>query len=201
MKKKTSRRGKAFLGICKTAIKHNNEPEALPNGTIIYWNEISSEIYCETHHRYFVQVQCPACHQKRRVRVGSVSQYRRKGIFTGLCSSCNGKLVVPIPRVGKDHHAWQGGVFLHSEGYHMVTLEPNHPYIKMAPNSYSVYEHRLVMAEKLGRPLRGEETVHHLNGNKLNNNSENLQLLQSRSEHAKLHAKQRARAVSPNSTP
>lgn len=38
------------------------------------------------------------------------------------------------------------------------------------------FQHRVVMEEKIGRPLRSEETVHHRNGVRDQNNIENLEL-------------------------
>lgn len=48
-----------------------------------------------------------------------------------------------------------------------------------ANNAGWQYEQRLVMAEKLGRPLRPDEEVRHRNGDPADNSPENLRLLRS----------------------
>ena len=52
--------------------------------------------------------------------------------------------------------------------------------------------HRLVMEDKLNRYLLEDEYIHHKDGNKLNNDIENLKLMYG-SEHAKAHCNNRVR--------
>lgn len=50
--------------------------------------------------------------------------------------------------------------------------------------------HRVVAEKMLGRPLKDGEVVHHIDGNKFNNNPKNL-LITTRKEHARIHANER----------
>ncbi len=63
-------------------------------------------------------------------------------------------------------------------GYVRVLVEADSPYASMRDVGGYVAEHRLVMARTVGRPLLRSETVHHIDGDKTNNEPSNLQLRQ-----------------------
>lgn len=47
--------------------------------------------------------------------------------------------------------------------------------------------HRVVAEEKIARPLKTGEVVHHKDGDIHNNNPDNLEVLASQADHARLH--------------
>lgn len=81
----------------------------------------------------------------------------------------------PLPRLsGPENPLWVGELAV--GGYRAVWIPVADPLHVMAWTNGYVPEHRLVMARSLGRALSRRETVHHINGNKLDNRLENLQL-------------------------
>ena len=89
-------------------------------------------------------------------------------------------------RLSKGNPNWKGGI-AYRNGYKMIHY-PEHP---KNQNGY-VYEHRIIMEDLLNRILGNKETIHHKNGNKLDNSMENLELI-IKSEHQRLHSELRER--------
>lgn len=64
--------------------------------------------------------------------------------------------------------------------------------VKIGPRDWE-FEHRLVMARKLGRILRPDEHVHHKDENGLNNDPDNLELML-KGQHMALHRRMEVNA-------
>lgn len=77
-------------------------------------------------------------------------------------------------KAGKKHWNWKGGRCI-SHGY--MKVRQSGPYLRSEVDRDGyVLEHRLVVAESLKRDLKPFETVHHKDGDRLNNKLSNLQL-------------------------
>lgn len=76
---------------------------------------------------------------------------------------------------------WKGGTIT-IRGY-KYKYAPNHP---NATQKGYVFEHRLVIEKKLGRYLKPEEEVHHINKDRSDNRLNNLELMK-RGEHQRMH--------------
>lgn len=59
-------------------------------------------------------------------------------------------------------------------------------YVRVRVNKKIIFEHRYLMEKALGRKLKKDEHIHHLDGDSRNNNLNNL-ILVSPTEHRKLH--------------
>ena len=101
----------------------------------------------------------------------------RRGLHIALDRRGAGRRGMPS---GSSHPNWKGGRRLNTPtGYVRVWVDPSSIWAAMVPPSEKgshVLEHRLVMAQSLGRVLTPDEHVHHRDGDRLNNNIDNLQL-------------------------
>lgn len=132
-------------------------------------------------------VHCPACKERRVVAIADIENI---GCHRPICKKCHAKRAFPCYHESEDWPAWKKEVrHKNIHGYVYVRISGNSSYIKMArikAMKNCILEHRLVMAEHLGRILKPWELVHHKNHKKDDNRLENLELL-SRCKHGEEH--------------
>jgi hypothetical protein len=139
---------------------------------------------------------------------GVFKHSQKKGIkpnFKGICENCgiefetyrspsNMKKLKPRfcslkcigeSQKGINNPSYKNGKHFDANGY-VVLFKPEHPFCGVRK---SILEHRFIMECKIGRYLKKEEIVHHIDGNKSNNDINNLMLFKNQSEHIKYHIK------------
>lgn len=117
----------------------------------------------------YIYTSCPDCKKLRWVRLSQAKQQRTR------CCSC-----ICRARTGEKNGNWRGNASrLIIAGYIVVKLLPGSPYFPMTASRRRILEHRLIMAQHLGRCLYSWEIVHHKNGVRDDNRLENLELLPS----------------------
>ncbi len=109
-----------------------------------------------------------------RAKIGRAVELDVKKV--SRCLEQNGRQLERRQR-GDNHGLWQGGKDKYFNGYKYVWIPVDHPFRCMVSTACRVAEHRLVMAQHLGRPLEPYEAVHHKNGIRDDNRIENLQLV------------------------
>ena len=123
----------------------------------------------DTRNYRYSLFECPMCKKL-------VKRKTKDGLKAKACShKCSASLMGPRGNYKP---------FVMISGYKYI-YSPEHP---NKTNHGYVAEHRLVAEQIIGRYLRADEEIHHINFNKIDNSKENILILSS-SEHQKLHSK------------
>lgn len=144
-----------------------------------YWQDEEGQWWYASPRRPRTRCKIKLCSHCREKYV--ISTYHAK--TSRFCSKTCAGLAQP-KRPGSKASRWNGGRHRTHEGY-VEVYAPDHPRALAGGRKYA-REHRLVMEKHLGRYLRADEVVHHINGVKDDNRLENLEL-RTRSAHALEH--------------
>jgi hypothetical protein len=135
-----------------------------------------------------VTYQCPICQEEKETTEWRFK--RKKTLFCKNCVTIGTQKGLKKPQFSRENSArWGGGEYISSDGYKMVKAEGE--YHDSGRQKYKK-EHILIYEKELGRELKTQkgnmgEQVHHIDGDKLNNNFSNLLLCSDTQEHRYVH--------------
>ena len=140
---------------------------------------------------FYYQATCPQCGFRRWVRVNKIGD-----VYSRICKKCanNSLKKKQLQGRGEENSNWKGGR-TEAEGYISIKLQPDNFFYPMTNKRGYVREHRLVMAQHLGRCLQSWEPVHHKGirhtgvENRSDNLRDNLEQVATIGEHSASHSK------------
>ena len=122
-----------------------------------YWT-IVSYLPKEKNIKQKVWVKCD-CGTEKVVQLSTIKKNKSKSC------GCYRNTLYKRTKFGLGNPNWKGGKVLNSQGY--IEIRFNNSYVK---------EHRYVYEQHYGIQLLPHQNIHHINGNRLDNRIENLEL-------------------------
>lgn len=134
--------------------------------------------WCHGHHQRWLRRGDVMAHEaltrQKQPEVCQVEGCERESHARGLCSAHYRRLLDRGSAEPEQPFQRQDGSGWISHGYKWLMVPPELSHLTRGDEM--IAEHRLVMALSLGRPLEPHESVHHRNGDRLDNRIENLEL-------------------------
>jgi hypothetical protein len=132
---------------------------------------------CDAHDARFQKWGDPLGKYERQTGQGtqcSIDDCEELVVTKGLCAKHYGREYVHGDPLREPEFIPDGAKRQEPSGYVLIKA-PGHSEASRGGGLWAP-EHRLVKAEQLGRPLRPNENVHHINGDRTDNRIENLEL-------------------------
>lgn len=129
---------------------------------------------------------CDICQKPIYRRPSTLKINKGKHCSTGCRNKVYRFQGTPPIMYGDKNPAWKGGVtiFKKKGNYKNIQYKKAPEHLKeMARKDGYIMEHRIIMAEMVGRLLSREEVVHHIDHNPNNNDPINLELWPTNADH------------------